>query len=537
VTLAAGMNLGPYRIVEQVGRGGMATVYKGFQPSLHRFVAIKVLPEFLAADPTFRTRFEQEAVAIARLRHPNILTVYDHGEEDGVAYIVTEFIEGGTLADQLGKSLPADYVAQVLGPIASALDYAHARGVVHRDLKPTNILLASDGTPILGDFGLALMMTASQQRLTQSGTILGTPEYMSPEQCEGADVTPSADIYALGVIAYEMLTGRVPFSASTPAAVLVAQIKNVLPSPRQLNPELSSAVELALLKALAKAPADRFRTAGGFVRELGTKESTVSAPASTRPRPGWAPVVVRGRGLAVASAFVILVALLAAIFVLFRPQLPDSVSGPRASPTPAATPSPSPLVKGPLVFQARLDGSSAELTPIYQVGDKSASRITFAPGAIEFAVIKQSGNAGAGLNFHQLARYVSEIEFAVQPGSNVTFWWDIRTGAYQVCNHQVEIDTARETMHLACFLPTLDNSPSPSVILSPDVKLPHLQEGRTFTLSARVDPPLYEIYVNQDLVISKSDAPHTDLAEMGFACFGEGGVVRVSGIRIYALPD
>ena len=537
MTLAAGSSLGPYRIVEQVGRGGMATVYKAFQPSLHRFVAIKVLPEFLAGDPSFRSRFEQEAVAIARLRHPNILTVYDHGEDDGVAYIVTEFIEGGTLADQLGKPLPADYVAQVLGPIASALDYAHARGVVHRDLKPSNILLASDGTPILGDFGLALMMTSSQERLTQSGTILGTPEYMSPEQCEGAAVTPSADIYALGVIAYEMLTGKVPFSAATPAAVLVAQIKNELPSPRQLNPDLSAAVELALLKALAKAPEDRFKTAGDFVREMSVREATTSGPAAIRPRTVRAPVTGRGRGLMVASALVVLVALLVAIFTLFRPQPAANLSASRASPTAAATPSPSPLAKGPLVFQARLDGSSADLAPVYQIGDKAASRITFAPGAIEFAVIQQSGNAGGGLNFHQLARYASEIDFAVQPGSNVTFWWDIRTGAYQVCNHQVEIDTARETMHFACFMPTLDNSPSPSVILSPDVKLPHLQEGKTFTLSARVDPPLYEIYLNQNLVISKSDAPHTDLAEMGFACFGEGGVVRVTGIRIYALPD
>jgi len=260
MTLAAGSSLGPYRIVEQVGRGGMATVYKAYHPSLQRFVAIKVLPEFLADDQEFRSRFEQEAVAVARLRHPNILTVYDHGELDGVAYIVTEFVDGGTLADQLGKPLPVDYTAKILGPIASALDYAHSRGVLHRDLKPSNVLMASDGTPILSDFGLALMMTTSNKRLTQSGMILGTPEYMSPEQCEGATMTPAADIYSLGVVAYEMLTGRVPFSAATPAAVLIAQIKNELPPPRKSNPNLSAAVEGALLKALAKDPSERFAT-------------------------------------------------------------------------------------------------------------------------------------------------------------------------------------------------------------------------------------------------------------------------------------
>ncbi len=151
VTLVAGATLGPYRIVEQTGRGGMATVYKAYQPALSRNVAIKVLPPHLAEDEGFRERFRAEATTVAKLRHSNILTVFDFGEQDGLHYLVSEFVDGGTLADQLGRPLPAEYVIGILAPIAAALDHAHARDVVHRDIKPSNVLLARDGTPIVSD--------------------------------------------------------------------------------------------------------------------------------------------------------------------------------------------------------------------------------------------------------------------------------------------------------------------------------------------------------------------------------------------------
>ena len=267
--LEAGTTIGPYRVVSELGRGGMATVYKAHQAALARYVAIKVLPEFFATEPGFKERFQQEAVAVANLRHPNIPAVFDYGETDGVTYIVSEFVDGGTLTEQLGKPLPVEYAIELLTPLAGALDYAHSRGVLHRDVKPSNVLLEHDGTPILSDFGLAKMMTGSQKGLTQSGMIVGTPEYMAPEQCEGApDLTPAADLYALAVVAYEMLTGRPPFTAETPVAVIMAQINNTLPPPRQLNPELSEAVEKVLLKALAKEPKDRYRTCQIFIREL-----------------------------------------------------------------------------------------------------------------------------------------------------------------------------------------------------------------------------------------------------------------------------
>jgi serine/threonine protein kinase len=282
MNVAPGTMIGPYRIVEKIGRGGMATVYKAHHAALARYVAIKVLPEFLAGEPGFKERFQQEAVAVAKLRHPNILAVFDYGDVDGTTYIVNEFIDGGTLSDQLGQPLPIDYVVATLKPVAGAIDYAHARGILHRDIKPSNILMNMEGTPVLGDFGLAKMLEGGPG-LTQVGMIVGTPEYMSPEQCTGDVLGPSADLYALGVVAYQMLTGQLPFRAETPAAVLHAQVNNQLPPPRNFNPDLSPGVEGALLKALAKAPADRYKTASAMIKAL--QESPIVSDSMS-----WTPV-------------------------------------------------------------------------------------------------------------------------------------------------------------------------------------------------------------------------------------------------------
>jgi serine/threonine protein kinase len=291
--------VGPYRIVEKVGRGGMATVYKAHQAALARYVAIKVLPEFLATEPGFKERFQQEAVAVAKLRHPNILAVFDYGESDGITYIVNEFVDGGTLSDQLGQPLPVDYVVSTLKPIAGAIDYAHARGILHRDVKPSNILMNMEGTPVLGDFGLAKMLEGGPG-LTQAGMIVGTPEYMSPEQCTGETLGPAADTYALGVVAYQMLTGQLPFKAETPAAVLHAQVNNQLPPPRSINPELTPQVEGALLKALAKAPADRYKSASAMIKALADSTPGVVVPPTPLPLQGESrpssPVPLQGEG-------------------------------------------------------------------------------------------------------------------------------------------------------------------------------------------------------------------------------------------------
>jgi putative two-component system response regulator len=262
-----GMTLGPYHVVERIGRGGMATVYRAYHSGLDRYVAIKVLPDFFAEEESYRERFQQEARSVARLKHPNILEVFDFGYQDGVAYLVLELVEGGTLADRLGAPVGLQEVVRILGQIAGALDHAHAHGILHRDIKPSNILLHVDGTPVLADFGLA-KMAGSMRRLTSSGIVMGTPEYMAPEQAADEEVGPAADRYALAVVAYEMLTGRVPFQSDTPAATLLAHVTKAMPATRELRGELSAHVEDVLRRGLAKRPEDRFESAAEFVSAL-----------------------------------------------------------------------------------------------------------------------------------------------------------------------------------------------------------------------------------------------------------------------------
>lgn len=322
--LEPGARIGPYQILGELGRGGMATVYRAYQPNLEREVALKVLPEFLVDQPGFKARFHREAVAVARLQHPNILSVFDHGEQDGVTYIVSEFVEGGTLAQRMGAPIQLDYCVRLLRPIADALDYAHSEGIIHRDIKPSNILLDRRGVPILSDFGLARLADAADaERLTQTGTTVGTPTYMAPEQCAGGAVGAPADIYALGIIAFEMITGRVPFTAPTPLGVIAAHQITPPPSPRKFNPSLPEAVVQPILKVLEKDPAKRPETATDFVEELAIAVATTSPSQYPLTPPPITPLPPTPT--AIASA----------------PMTPAPIPAP--TPTPPATPAPSPL--------------------------------------------------------------------------------------------------------------------------------------------------------------------------------------------------
>ena len=267
MTVIEGLTLGPYRVLERIGRGGMATVYRAYHPGLDRHVAIKVLPEFFAEDENYRERFQQEARSVARLKHPAILDVFDFGQENGITYLVLELIEGGTLADRVGSPIDLEEAVRVLGQVAEGLDHAHSHGVLHRDIKPSNILIRKDGSPVIGDFGLAKMV-GSIRKLTGSGTVMGTPEYMSPEQAADDPVGPASDRYSLAVVAYEMLTGRVPFDADSPSAVLLSHLNKPMPPTHELKGELSAHVEDVLRKALAKPPDDRYATAAEFVAAL-----------------------------------------------------------------------------------------------------------------------------------------------------------------------------------------------------------------------------------------------------------------------------
>jgi putative two-component system response regulator len=287
--LVDGFALGQYRIVAPIGRGGMATVYRAHHGALDRDVAIKVLPDFFAEEESYRLRFQQEARSVARLKHSNILNVFDYGQEDGVTYLVLELVEGGTLAERLGSPMELEHVVRLLRPIANALDHAHSQNILHRDIKPSNILIQKDGTPVLADFGLATMV-GSTQRLTASGTVLGTPEYMSPEQAAGEALGPASDQYSLAIVAYEMLTGRVPFQADTPVAVLLSHMSQAMPPTRELEGKLSGHLEEALRRGLAKAPSDRYPNATEFVAAL----TPAAWTGGSRPNPNAVRATRRG---------------------------------------------------------------------------------------------------------------------------------------------------------------------------------------------------------------------------------------------------
>lgn len=278
-----GKTFGPYRILEQIGVGGMATVYRAYQPSMDRDVAIKVLPHYLSEDKQFAERFQREAHAIAKLEHPHILPVHDYGEADGVTYIAMRYVQAGTLKELMSKErLSLDEINRLLGQIGSALDYAHSQGVIHRDIKPSNVLIDPQGNTYLTDFGLARMLEASQQ-LTASGVGLGTPAYMSPEQGQGIKVDHRSDLYSLGVMLYEMVTGRVPYQAETPMAVVLKHITDPLPLPRAVAPDVPEVIEKVILRAMAKDPAHRFQSANDLVQALNQAVRKVSPPEPAGP--------------------------------------------------------------------------------------------------------------------------------------------------------------------------------------------------------------------------------------------------------------
>ncbi len=263
-----GKQFGPYRIVAPLGEGGMAAVYKAYQPGVDRYVALKVLPQQLAKDPQFIGRFKQEAQVLAKLQHPHIMPVFDFGESEGYTYIVMPFVEHGSLTDLLrGNLLPLQQIRQVISQVGDALDYAHSRGLVHRDVKPSNILIDERGNCLLTDFGIAKLVESTAQ-FTGTGGLIGTPTYMSPEQGRGDQVDARSDIYALGVMIFEMVTGRVPFDAETPIAIVFKHIQDPLPIPSAINADVPEAVERVIMKALAKDPKDRFATASELVRAL-----------------------------------------------------------------------------------------------------------------------------------------------------------------------------------------------------------------------------------------------------------------------------
>ncbi len=323
--------LGGYRIIKQIGLGGMGTVFKAYQPAMDRYVALKVISTHLAQASAFVQRFEQEAKVIAKLEHVNILPVYDYGRENDYFYLAMRLIEAGTLQQRLKQQpLTLEEASRVVTQVGSALAYAHQQGVIHRDFKPSNVLMDPQGDCYLTDFGIAKMVEGASD-LTGSG-IVGTPHYMAPEQGQSQQVDHRADIYAMGVVIYRMVTGRVPFKADTPFAVVLKHIREPLPLPRSINPTLPEAVERVILRALAKKPADRYQKMVDLVTafERAVQDAPIEAvttasippaptPASFKkpPAPPPAPPAPKKRRWAAAFGLILVILATAAAAVTF----------------------------------------------------------------------------------------------------------------------------------------------------------------------------------------------------------------------------
>ncbi|HWC36943.1 MAG TPA: serine/threonine-protein kinase, partial [Acidimicrobiales bacterium] len=324
-----------YELLEALGSGAMATVWRAHDRRLNREVAIKVLSEHLASNQSFRDRFEREAVHVASLKHPNVVTVYDSGSEGAAFYIIMELVEGESLQSRLGKASPylaVDEVSELGRELLAGLSHAHSKGIVHRDIKPANILITSEGTAKLADFGIA-RAASDVESLTATGSFIGTPSYSSPEQLSARPATPATDIYSLGCVLYHCLAGHPPFEAELPVGVIAQHLEATPPPLRQQRPEVSPGLEGVVMRALEKDPQQRFASADEMRRSMSASGgieagngsagslSTVVHPSAPREadeafQPGgrrrarrWLPLVVAGVVLVAAAVAVPLVLL------------------------------------------------------------------------------------------------------------------------------------------------------------------------------------------------------------------------------------
>jgi Protein kinase domain len=306
VSIGTGTKLGQYEVQDFIGQGAMGLVYRAYHAQLARTGAVKVM-QAIAPDSDSIARFRREAQAIAQMRHPNILNVFDFGEHEGMPYMIVEYVPGGSLANRLSQgNVDQTAALKYLRGIAAGLDHAHGLGIIHRDVKPANVLLERDDTPVLADFGLAKLLQSSSVK-SMTGVTTGTPAYMSPEQVTGGQVGPPADRYSLATIAYEMLTGSIPFDGEGLMEVLYAQVHREPPLPSARNSSLSPQVDAVIMRGLAKDPAARWESCTAFVDALAAALAAKAEPAMARtvvmapPVASTMPLAPLAAGVAVAT--------------------------------------------------------------------------------------------------------------------------------------------------------------------------------------------------------------------------------------------
>ena len=371
--------IGIYEVKAELGRGGMATVYRAYDSRFEREVAVKVLPqELLHADPQFRLRFEREAKIVAQLEHSAIVPVYDVGESDGQPYFVMRYMNGGSLSERIKAGVfSIEEAIQILGAIAPALDEAHSKGIVHRDIKPSNILFDKRGNPYISDFGIAKLSQAQSGNVTGSA-IIGTPAYMAPEQAQGIDVDGRADIYALGIILFEMLTGKQPYEADTPMAVAIKHITDPVPQIRQSNPKLPEGMEAIIQKAMAKNKENRFSSAvemTNALREVARNITTKlqAAPVLASSAPSAVPTVKSDAVLPPKRTFnalfvivpvIAMAALAGGFFLLNGTRTPTETQAPASTSTSAPQSTKTPTsVSETTAIPVVMESTSTEIVP------------------------------------------------------------------------------------------------------------------------------------------------------------------------------
>ncbi|MFZ1462657.1 MAG: SUMF1/EgtB/PvdO family nonheme iron enzyme [Anaerolineae bacterium] len=330
-----GQQIGKYQIQSELGRGGMGVVYRAYDPDLRRTVAIKILAPQLAADEDFVKRFQQEAIMSANLHHPHVITIYDVGATGDLHYLIMQYLEGATLEHWVRKNgpMPLAQTADVVQQVSQALDYAHDQGIVHRDIKPANIMLSPSGQITLMDFGL--VRAGAGTGLTRTGIVMGTPEYMAPEQAQDGDIDRRTDLYSLGVVIYKLLTGRVPFARTTPVATIFAHVHEAPPPICQVKADLPQPIEAVVSKVLAKDPADRYQRAGELARDF-----VIASQGHTPPGLSTQAAAPPPERTIVADA-------IAPSPRKSAPAAKSAASQPAARPaTPASQPFPLPLVAG-----------------------------------------------------------------------------------------------------------------------------------------------------------------------------------------------
>jgi serine/threonine protein kinase len=296
--------IGKYRLEEKIGRGAMAEVFKAYHPNLDKHVAIKILHSFLAEKTDILNRFQREARHVAALNHNNIVKIHDFDVAGSLYYMVMEFIDGPTLKAQIktyraqGQLVAIPEAVDIIRQVGQALEYAHSHGVIHRDIKPANVMIEGGGRVILTDFGLAKILSGPQ--FTTTGALVGTPAYMSPEQGLGKPGDARSDIYSLGAMLYQLITGRFPFTAETPLAIVFKHINAPLPWPRTVNPDIPENLEKVIVKAMAKNPEERYQDVGQFLADVNAlgDASSVGPDSDSGPVPPFHPAFVKDMAVA-----------------------------------------------------------------------------------------------------------------------------------------------------------------------------------------------------------------------------------------------